>query len=334
MKKILTVNKTILSTYPHTANVATFLWNDSQIFPWLMNYFIKPFGWDLCGLDYEDFWFLDCPAIEIERMDRQIIKKRWGNYLSFIKDNIDEGYYVYLCVDTNCISAYKQLKGPHDLMIYGYDDEKQIVYIADFFDQRYSFSTAFYIEIMNATEFSRSDYTHFWVFHNDIIMMKTCYNENKTFFPHRVKVSLLDFVNAEPSKFIYTRIRENTPEDMANYLYGMDCYQILYNHLEHSMATHELLPYWKHSFHLMVEHKAIMCERIKYMGLNGYLVNWNKYLIEYKKLYEEQKICENLYIKYVLDGKQQVLKKIYDKIREIEKKENGLLLIFINDIVE
>lgn len=81
MKKILQVHYTPLTTYPHTANVASFIWKDPKIYPWLMNCFIKPFGWDLIGLDYEDFWFLDCPVVRCERLSRKIIVKKWGGLL-------------------------------------------------------------------------------------------------------------------------------------------------------------------------------------------------------------------------------------------------------------
>lgn len=32
------------------------------------------------------------------------------------------------------------MNAPHDMMIYGYDDDKQIVYAADFFNQKYTFN--------------------------------------------------------------------------------------------------------------------------------------------------------------------------------------------------
>lgn len=332
MRKILQVQNTPITTYPHTANVASMLWNDPKIYPWLMNCFIKPFGWDLCGLDYEDFWFLDCPVVQCERLNRKIAVQKWGDCLSFVKDIINEDYYVYLCVMTDCISAYKQMKGPHDMMIYGYDDEKQILYIADFFNQRYSFSTTSYNEFLNAVDFSQKEYTHFWVFHDDIIMMKPCYYDNKVFFPDRVKESLADYINAEPSKFIYTRIRENTSSEMFKYLYGKDCYKILHHHIEHNLRTNELLQYWKHAFHLMSEHKFLMCERIKYMGNSGFLLDWKKYLLEYKNLFELHKLCETMYLKYAITRQQKVLNKIMVRLQGIEKIETDLLTDIIENI--
>ena len=90
-------------------------------------------------MDYEDFWFLDCPAIQYERLDRKIINNKCGDYLSFIKDVINEEYYVYLCVKPSCIRKYSLSNAPYDMMIYGYDDNKQIVYAADFLNRKIFF---------------------------------------------------------------------------------------------------------------------------------------------------------------------------------------------------
>lgn len=334
MRKILKISNTPLSTYPHTANVAAFLWSDQKIYPWLLNYFIKLFGWDSCNMDYEDFWFLDCPALQYERLDRKIIVHKWGNYLSFIKDVINEEYYVYLCVKTSCIREYSHMNAPHDMMIYGYDDDKQIVYAADFFNQKYTFSIVPYNELENALEYSDRTYTHYWVFHDDIIMMKANYDDNNIFLPRRVKESLLDYINSAPSKYIYTRIRENTPSEMDKYLFGKDCYKILYSHLNYNLSTNDLIGTWKHSFHLMSEHKKIMCERIKYMGNNGYLLNWEEYFEKITLLANEQKICENLYIKYVVAKQKKELERILNKTKQIESIECDLLECIVNDIIE
>ena len=132
MKKVLPVFKTPISTYPHTANLASILWENKKIYPWLMNCFIKPVGWEYRNMDYEDFYILDCPAILFERMGRDLINKGWNNIISFIKDAIDSEYYLYLVVNTGEIEAYGYTPpNPHDMFIYGYDDEQKLVYIAD-----------------------------------------------------------------------------------------------------------------------------------------------------------------------------------------------------------
>ena len=117
---------------------------------------------------------------------------------------------------------------------------------------------------------------------------------------------MLDYINSAPSKYIYTRIRENTPLEMDKYLFGKDCYKILYSHLNYNLSTNDLIGTWKHSFHLMSEHKKIMCERIKYMGNNGYLLNWEEYFAKSTLLANEEKICENLYKNMLLRNKKRI----------------------------
>lgn len=74
-------------------------------------------------------------------------------------------------------------------------------------------------------------------------MMKTNYDDNNIFLPRRVKESLLNYMNSVPSNYIHTRIRENTPLEMKKYLFGKDCYKILYNHLKYNLRSNELLGY-------------------------------------------------------------------------------------------
>lgn len=89
MAKRLPVFKTPISTYPHTANLAAFLWSKEKVFPWLMNYFIKPHGWQVSGMDYnmdyEDFYIIDCPAVLYERINIHVLRSGWKDAVQFIK---------------------------------------------------------------------------------------------------------------------------------------------------------------------------------------------------------------------------------------------------------
>lgn len=82
----------------------------------------------------------------------------------------------------------------------------------------------------------------------------------------------------------------------------------------------------------MSEHKFLMCERIKYMGTSGYLQDCMRYLSEYKNLFEQHKLCENSYLKYIITRKQKGLNKIMIKLHDIENIETDLLIDIIRNI--
>lgn len=333
MSVILPVFDTPITTYPHTADMASILWNDKKIYPWLMNCFIKLHSWDLENMDYEDFWFLDSPIIQCDRINRKIVRETWGNYLLFLCNMLNEGYYMYFCVNTSAISAYGPSNYPHDLMIYGYDSLKQVFYIADFFQgKRYSRSIAKYSEIERALDYEEDLYKNHWIFHNDFIMIKPNYSEGNSFSIHRVKASLIDYIEAEPSKFFYSRLKLNSPDAITSYVFGKDCYKILYNHLKYSKDTNGgLLEPWRQAFHLMAEHKIVMCERICYMG-SQFLNHWDRYYYEFMELSRNQKGCENLYIKYTITKKNEILEKINERIQKVENTEYDILKDMILDI--
>lgn len=334
MVKKLKIYDTPISTYPHTADVASFLWGDEKIYPWLMNCFIKLFSWDLENMDYEDFWFLDCPAILCERLNRKIIAKRWGDYLTFIKDSIDMGYYIYLIVRTNEISAYGSTNYPHDLFIYGYDDMKEILNISDFFQGRkYSHTTTTYKEMDNALVYEEKEYSCHWIFHNDIILLKANHDSELLFQSSRVKSSITDYLYAAPTIYTYSRLKLNCTEEIKNYVFGMDCYKILRNHVKQNLLSGELQEHWRQVFHLMYEHKVVMIERIKFMMSINKLYNANIYLKAYSEIVNKALLMQNLYIKYAILLDKKILQKIEFIINDIEEKEYECLKSMLNDIL-
>lgn len=333
MRNILNISKTPISTYPHTAHMAAFLWNDSRIYPWLMNCFIKLFSWDLENMDYEDFWFLDCPVLLCERLSRSMIQRRWGNYLSFIEDGIDMGYYVYLIVKTGEIRAYGGYKYPHDLLIYGYDNEKRVFFISDFFQGRhYGKQAASYEEMEKALIYDDKTYTCHWVFHDDMILIKPNHYDKFEFQPERVATSISDYLAARPTVCTYSRVKLNTEKEIDNHVFGMDCYKILKSHIRKNMDGYGPSEHWRQVFHLMYEHKAVMKERVKYMRDIGVLRNGECNLQHCVDMESDAHLIRNMYIKYVIRGNKSMLQKLDLMIKGLEEKEYKYLSEICKDI--
>lgn len=74
MKKILSIARTPITTYPHTANIAAILWDNARIYPWLLGRFINLYGLNNEDMDYEDCWILDCRLYSI----KELIKGKFG----------------------------------------------------------------------------------------------------------------------------------------------------------------------------------------------------------------------------------------------------------------
>ena len=81
----------------------------------------------------EDF----CPYIEVEEI------LRYDKYVSIkIKENIRKKKYVYLTIDTFYVDAYweefpERMHSKHQVLVFGYNDDVGVFYIADFFSGKY-----------------------------------------------------------------------------------------------------------------------------------------------------------------------------------------------------
>ena len=321
MKKILSIARTPITTYPHTANIAAILWDNARIYPWLLGRFINLYGLNNEDMDYEDCWILDCPAIQYKRIDKREIRRSWKKIGTFIKKSIDEEYYIYLPVDTGMITAYGERQHPHDMLIFGYDDERKIFHIADFFQgKRYGFSTASYTEVENALQQS----LNYWIFNDDIILMKVNQDAVFSFEPSSVCESIREYLDASKTKTdLYSRVKyfpslfnKGVPE---KFIYGMDCYKIIYNYLlnnDNFELQHNI-----QVFHLFSEHKEVMYERINYMGENRYLKNYDYYCKKYKNIFDKARLCQTYYIKFIITEKPEILKRIYKIVKVIESEE-------------
>lgn len=337
MAKRLPVFKTPISTYPHTANLAAFLWSKEKVFPWLMNYFIKPHGWQVSGMDYnmdyEDFYIIDCPAVLYERINIHVLRSGWKDAVQFIKEMLELNYYAYLVVDTSKISAYGW-SCYHDMFIYGYDDGLKIFFAADCFrNGRYSFEEIPYEELRRAIPYGQKGYKNIFEFHDDVILLRENPDFTMGFQPSRVRESLEDYIKAVPGQYTFSRLKLGYPEEIAKYVFGRDCYKIIYNHLDYSIEHDILLPHSIRVFHLAYEMKAVMCERLQFMIEKDYIRNGERYKQIYSELGKMAFLCQNLYIKYDITGKKDLLYKIYENMKLVEKLEIECMCNMAEDIV-
>ena len=53
------------ATYPHNAHAVSILNTEPEYYPWLLNSFIQIERWDNENIDFEDFWILSVPSLDI-----------------------------------------------------------------------------------------------------------------------------------------------------------------------------------------------------------------------------------------------------------------------------
>lgn len=118
------------------ANILSIIASERNAEQWMYNNFIQIVAipnahWS--AFMFENDTLQDCPFLNnnhYERTDIQI------NIIKFLEYNIEQEKYIWLNVKKKHLSVYKgNLEKNHDIFVYGYNDEKQILYVADFFER-------------------------------------------------------------------------------------------------------------------------------------------------------------------------------------------------------
>lgn len=137
--KILPITSPIVRYSPSVDNFLSVLClHKEKTLPWIIEnyieiifnptqiaYFMMEF------LDIYKFWW-NCPFVSVSRIDRVLVG---DNVIGLIKNAIDRNAYVMFCVDTyyvHAYSSYRKSHFPHEIFIYGYDEDE--LYTLDYFD--------------------------------------------------------------------------------------------------------------------------------------------------------------------------------------------------------
>jgi len=234
---------------------------------------------------------------------------------SEILKKIYNGYYVSATVDEFYIpnrSAYKRERAYHDILIYGFNLEKNVFYTCGY----------------DITEkFTSMDYDI------DLIIssIEICLQERHTkphfhFFKPNYRKSHFDLEKVKDSftKYICCQPIKNRVYDGY---YGLSAYDNLINIIKMSDINNKTLR-WA-TFSMLYEHKKLMLQRFEYMRNIGIFLN-DSILEEYKEVVKIARIIEMMYVKYTLTG--EGIKKIEDKIKVIRHLENEIFTELIKII--
>lgn len=238
---------------------------------------------------------------------------------------------MYLVLNTEPLSVYGNVSYPHDAMIYGYDNLKEVFYVADFFNgKRYGTAEISFSDLSKALKLSRVAENH-WIFRNDLILLKINEEYSGDFSSERVKSSLAAYLKGEKTKNWYHRSQACYVKHQYNLCYGMQTYTILYNHID-SAEKGILLEHWRQVFHFFYEHKKTMEKRINYMNQYGLIKAGELYSAAYSEMKNKAYIEREQFLKKTMSKPYDlVLAREYTK--DIEKKESELLPLLINDIL-
>lgn len=264
-----------------------------------------------------------CPLFFSQKLDRSFINSLRLDPLSLIKMCIDNNNYIYLVL--NLSDVLNRPNFYHDLMIYGYDDACQEIYLADFvFKGKYSFETISYTQFINAylSLPSKQDYMNEW--RGGLLLIKVSPSYPPYSFDTRfVKESLKEYLEGTETTERYRGFKQ----PYANEVYGRNIYDLLINFCYEKKSD-------SRPFSVLKDHHKLMIKRLEYMQENNYIEKCQDIIDEYKHITNLTQTVLYKEIKYSLKPNLEYLDEIIIQLKNIKSTETQLIQEMYDKIVE
>lgn len=271
--------------------------------------FVQTVWWGKTGtpqmsfdVDFFTYWSIfDC----IEDFDKNIRQER---VIYILKNILSKGHYIYCCIDEffiPCRRDYMKKHGIHDLLIYGFNDEKKV------------FLTAGYDETMHYNKNEISYINIQLAYPRDIIGLRLLTEKI-------IKYSYKDIVSKLTS-YLYSEKNKRFSEKNNKFVYGMKSFEQLslyYKELKCDDAF-DIKPYL-----IYLEHKEVLYETVKKLYIN-YNLQDIYVLNELKRIKEDTVKVKNLFMKYYLKRNTEYLNKGISIIELNTSSEANILHRFL-----
>ena len=339
MKKVLPIHRPILQHNPANAYLLSIIGDKPDEYAWIMNNFANlrynP------HIKYDDFYrndmWYNCYHITESKFTKGFIDLFASDSFELIKRMIDDGYYIYMFLNRKYIPNYNKPEYDirHNPLIYGYDIDNNLIYIADFFrGQSFNFETCSIDDFRKSYPYTDDEedfYIYVW---NRAIKKKEEYNFK--FNIEDLIIKLSDYIKStDLNASHYYTFDTNDVEEVEymhieggyNYVYGVDVYDVIAEDLIKNKISHRPL-------HLLYEHKSIMCRRIDYLMQNNFLNKGTKLQDNYEEIKEDCLLLRNLFLKYRMSNSltEEHRKKIAAELLQLKSRDIKLTRKLISEI--
>lgn len=351
-QKILPVKYPPITSYPDIANFFSIVLNYKSCFDWVVNEFIyleapkqdiletNYFGMNFCTpiLPWKG-----CPYLSYNSINRDIVDNKWSCFIDFLIDLVNYNYYINVNLNMYFIPLHKNYRkshSPHKTLVYGYNYEKMIFNVADFYkDNLYTFAEISFSDI--ELSYRNFDLTNeiSKKLPTDISMIKLkndChYTLDIQLFIERLK----DYLSS-----INPRNRYKIPTNQSDKSfceYGMNIYGVLQRYLDLIIEDKPVFNIYQNNeqrgidirnFYTLCDHKKIIFLSLEHLYRNGYLNVEQEILKEFKNIKNETEIMYRMLLKYKINNNKAILEKIKTKLIIVSKKEKEILEIILKNV--
>lgn len=327
----------LMTTYTHHAHLLSILGVNENTEPWIFSSYIQIYAdKDLINTSWADFYFPFpfqlrpaevCPWIFTQKMGRDFFQDNWINFKEAICYFIDKNTYLHVMLDQYYIPntpSFRKMHYLHDLLIFGYDKEKETFSVAEF-DDNYKYSK-FEVSFKNINDafINYKECKNLDYLYGNILLYKLQPSCNYVFDFENVINSVKAYLNGETMEFwkLYSDKYSDHNKNMR--IFGIKYYALLSDYvkncaIEGKNVTQQL-------FYLLFDHKQLMTLRFKYLSEIGYNYDIIDDLLEIEK---NSQIALNLVLKYNLTGNNEIINNIVECIDKIESNEYQVLSNFL-----
>lgn len=325
-RKVLPIAEPDITSYAHFAYFLSVLYTDTDSLRWVYSHFVQLFMRGSEGgmmVDYytsnpDDHHYIPSLAGS-PRLARKMIQRYFPRFTDFVRNSIEDGYYVTTFVDEFYIPgtvAYQNRSNPHSIFIYGFDDENRTFHATAFLsNQHYGITSVGYDDLERAfSDFEPADESHYTAYIHLYKLnerRKSVCDFNVPWFMEQLEAYGL----AKPSN----RVQELFDRDSPPLAWGIDIYDRLLLQIERHAAREINLDH--RPFYVLWEHKRMMNRRFAYMERQGYYVVSPETAEGYRRVESSALLNRNLILKYWMTLDNRYLEQLADRLIRLKAEE-------------
>jgi hypothetical protein len=337
IKKVLPVNYPMITSYTQHAHLLSILSNYECTYPWIYSNYIQLYINEDYKNNWGDFYFPfpyelrpsdTCKWIFTQKIHRDVVNCKWESIINFIIECINSNNYVHTMINFFYValsSRYNKVHLNHDILIFGFDLNEEVLYVSDFFGVgKYSYEKISFLDFSRAySSYSLSknqDYLNGMVY-----LYKFNAKSDYQFSIKNISNSIKSYLYSSIPEYWDCYNRDNR-EDIV---FGMEIYTTLKNYIAKKRSSREsdidIRP-----FYMLYDHKKIMLLRLKYLYGHNYYKNYNsENIIGITEIETQASDVVNLLIKYNVSKNNIILDKVVNILNNIEKNEKNILEQYI-----
>jgi hypothetical protein len=338
LPKVLPVSKPFITSYSHHTAVLSIASTDEEYIPWFCSNYIQ-----LCVTANPNFpadldFFIplkfeqnlpQCPFLDVQNIGMDFMDIAKMDIINLIKSSINNDYYIYIVLNSYYIPHYNS-DNPmfhHSILIYGYDENNKVIHAGDFYQNGiYEFKDIRETDILNA--FKNVDIKEFWWNGLKLIKRKKT-TKNYELDIECIKELLTEYCySIDSSKRYRSRYNEFVNPEYGEIKFGLgSVYSRLLFDLN-ILKEKEKGCYDARAIPVFAEHKKAMDLIIEHLISKKYLPGNENY----KGILNEAMIVRNLFIRYKITEKRELLDSIYEKLVRLRDLESIVLKKIISQL--